>query len=283
MGSGKLTLDMIDDVLPTPHDEVLTRLIGQLADHDAAGALVSLDQCLAAGYSLERLAESLAEQIRTLMLLAVCGPDTPLVDLPSGAAEAMLAMSKRFDAEHYVYMISVLEELRRTVRVSALGRAVLEAGVVRLASAVRYRSIQSLLDQLGGAAVAAPEDPSKKKVAPSDELTAAMPTPPTPAQPPAPRPPAPTFARGGSGGATTPPPPAAQPRPAAYAPARPASSAPNSPTAPKPAKPAPAAPPPSNPSTDELRAAATDPTVRAAMDLFGGSLVNVEQVRTGRE
>ncbi|MEP0844891.1 MAG: DNA polymerase III subunit gamma/tau, partial [Phycisphaerae bacterium] len=103
MGSDKLTLSMIDDVLPMPRDEVLTRLIERLAEHDAAGALDCLDQSLSAGYSLERFSEALGDQVRTLMLLAVCGPDTPLVELPTGAAEAMAALSQRFDAEQYVH------------------------------------------------------------------------------------------------------------------------------------------------------------------------------------
>ena len=116
MGSERLTMQMVDDILPTPHDETLLRLIGQLADRDAAGALGSLDACLAGGYSLERLAESLGEQVRELMLLAVCGPETSLVEVPAGVREEMVALSRRFEPESYVYTIMVLEDLRRNVR-----------------------------------------------------------------------------------------------------------------------------------------------------------------------
>ncbi|GMV97766.1 MAG: hypothetical protein AMXMBFR83_21210 [Phycisphaerae bacterium] len=245
MGSDKLTLSMIDDVLPMPRDEVLTRLIERLAEHDAAGALDCLDQSLSAGYSLERFSEALGDQVRTLMLLAVCGPDTPLVELPTGAAEAMAALSQRFDAEQYVHMIAVLEELRRNVRFSALGRALTEAALVRLASATRYRSIQSLLEALGADGG---EDGAKKKVSlPPAGPSAAAPARPAPAAPPARMQPAPTAASG-----------AARP-----APARPA--------APLPVTTTPA-------SGEDLKAASTDPAVRQAMELFGGSLVNVERV-----
>jgi len=283
MGRDKLTLDMIDDVLPTPHDEVLTKLIGQLADHDAAGALASLDHCLSAGYSLERFAESLAEQVRTLMLLAICGPDTPLVDLPSGAAESMLGLSKRFDAEQYIYLISVLEDLRRNVRFSALGRPLLEAGIVRLASAVRYRTIQSLLDQLGGAGGAAltAENALKKKVAPPP----AQP-PPVGVTAPAARSAAVPIDSGGwasrrPAGESTAGGQDARPRASAgISPAgsRPASS-PVDGAGLRPSAAAPPAPPVTPATTDDLRAAASDPAVRQTLELFGGSLVNVERVR----
>ncbi|GMU19916.1 MAG: hypothetical protein AMXMBFR13_00200 [Phycisphaerae bacterium] len=258
MGREKLTADMIDDVLPMPHDEVLTRLIGQLADRDAAGALKSLDESLSAGYSLERFTESLGEQIRTLMLLSVCGAQTELVELPGPAAEAMAELSKHFDAEAYVYMLSVLEELRRSVRSSPLGRPLLEAGLVRLAGAVRYRSIQRILDELGEAR-AAEEDPSKKKVRELPAPGAAdLPRPTSPASP------IPGSSVPPSGGGDRPP-------SAGHAPAR---------GRPQPAPAVPAPAPASRPATSEdLKAATSDPAVREAMELFGGSLVNVERLR----
>ncbi len=254
MGTDRLTLSMIDDVLPVPHDEVLTRLIGQIADRDAAGALASLDTCLAGGYSLERFAESLAEQLRALMLLRLCGPDTQLVEVPAVAREAMLALCKRFESEAYVYMIVVLEELRRSVRFSSMGRALMEAGIVRLASAASYASIQSLLDQLGGAAGGPAEAPPRV---------------PTSVTPGAGQPQAATRA-------TPPQYPTPTPRPQAET----GRDAPGRPAVPRPPTP----PPPmmrSGPpaSSEDLKAAASDPMVRQALDLFDGTLVNVEKVR----
>jgi DNA polymerase-3 subunit gamma/tau len=229
MGQSELTIEMIDDVLPTPHDEVLTRLIGQLADGDAGGALTTLDESLSAGYSLDRFAEALAEQIRTLMLLHVCGADTTLVDLPGAAREVMVDLSKRFDPEAYVYMIAVLEELRRKVRFSALGRPLVEAGIVRLASAVPYRSIQQVLDELGDA----PAIPAKKKVTPAipaDDTAIATGRERETVSPAAP--------------GQAPPPPVAS----------------------------------GAPSAEELKLATSEPIVRKALELFDGSLVNVERI-----
>ena len=253
MGSDRLTLSMIDDILPVPHDEVLTRLIGQIADRDAAGALASLDACLSAGYSLERFAESLADQIRTLMLLSLCGPDTPLAEVPAVARDAMLSLCKRFESDAYIYMIMVLEDLRRGVRFSTMGRALMEAGIVRLASAASYVSIQTLLDQLGGV-------PGGPVEAPPTTPASVSPRPPH-----SQRPSRPAVGAGGSG-------PAALPRvePAAGGFRRPA-------------PPRPTAPPPTRavtpPSSEDLRAATSDPMVREALDLFDGTLVHVERLK----
>lgn len=253
MGSDRLTLSMIDDILPVPHDEVLTRLIGQIADRDAAGALASLDACLSAGYSLERFAESLADQIRTLMLLRLCGPDTPLAEVPAVARDAMLSLCKRFESDAYIYMIMVLEDLRRGVRFSTMGRALMEAGIVRLASAASYVSIQTLLDQLGGVPGGPVEAPPTTPASVSSRLPQSQ------------RPSRPAVGVGGSG-------PAALPRvePVAGGLRRPA-------------PPGPTAPPPTRavtpPSSEDLRAATSDPMVREALDLFDGTLVHVERLK----
>ena len=206
------------------------------------------------------------------MLLRVCGAETSLVDLPSTAMQSMLPLAQRFDSDAYVYMIAVLEELRRSVRSSAVGRALVEAALVRLASGVSYQSVQSLLDQIGSdggrigdaARSAGPRggelDEAKKKVTPAPGPV----HPPVPARAAAP----PRF-----------PAPPALPRGGADQPTRPAQAA-----APRPSSPAPgraeSAPAVASPPTgDTLKEAASQPLVRAALEIFDGSLVNVEKVK----
>ncbi|HOA73738.1 MAG TPA: DNA polymerase III subunit gamma/tau [Phycisphaerae bacterium] len=275
LGADKLTMDMLDDVLPVSYDATLTQLVEQLAEHDAGGALVTLDACLASGYSLERFAEALAEQVRTLMLLNVCGPTTNLVELPPAVAERMIELSKRFDQEAYVFMISVLEELRRNIRFSALGRALTEAALVRLASGTSYRSVQSLLAQLesgGTVGVAAPAGQAASGPRPMASAAPAA-APVAPVAPPAPAVPRPTPAPPAT--PRSPAPPVARPEPAPSRPAKPPASSGKQALPGKPATPARSVPKP--PTPEDLRAATSEPLVREAMDLFQATLVNVER------
>ncbi len=243
MGSERLTVEMLDDLLPMAYDEVLSVLIGQLADRDAAGALLSLDKCLSTGYSLERFCEALTEQLRALMLLKVCGPETNLVELPAAVAESMRGLAGRFEAEAYVYMIALMEELRRNVRYSALGRALVEAVIVRLAGAVSYTSIQRLLDELGG--TGGPTAESKPIAQPPTANATAR------------EQAAPTVKPDASAQRKTPAPAAGR-------------RAPSGGGTNMPAKP---------PSGEDLKAATSEPMVREALDLFNGSLINVERTR----
>ncbi len=271
-GTRSLTVEMVDDVLPTQHDETITRLIGQLADRDAAGALVGLDACLSGGYSLDRFVEALGEQLRTLMVMSVCGASSSLVDLPGGAvAEQMAALSTRFSPESYTYMISVLEELRRNVRNSALGRPLVEAALVRLAAGASYASIQTLLESLdagGGPAVPAVAS------APAARPAASPPARPAPAAAPAPAPPRPAAPAQRAPAAEPPAPSQPTPAPA---------PAPAGKQAAKPAKPTEAQPAPKPgrrsgaPSPEEMKAVMSDPVVQKTLELFDGTIVHVER------
>ncbi len=152
MGSARVDGALVDQVLPSSHDERLAALVDHLAGHDAAAALRQADHCLAGGLTLERFCEHFIEYLRRLMVLRVCGPDTDLVDVPDHARERVTTQCSAFDAPTYVFMITLLEELRRQVRSSAAGRALTDAAVVRLASAANFSAIEDVLDQLRGGA-----------------------------------------------------------------------------------------------------------------------------------
>ncbi len=163
-----LSAELLEEILPTPHDQILAELIDRWADHDAAGALGLLDQCIAQGYSLDRFCDAMIDQLRTLMILAVCGPDTQLVDVPAAHRQEIVARSAKFDAAAYVHRIAVLEELRRNIRFSQAGRALADAVVVRLSEAVPQASIAKLLAHLeGGSATPGAVEAGKKNLRPN--------------------------------------------------------------------------------------------------------------------
>ena len=167
LGVDELTPELIDEVLPAAYNEDLGALIEAAADGDAGMALQVLDRVLAQGYTLERFCEGLIDQLRDLMLLRVCGPQTELVDLPAGLREQVAVQASRFEPTLFVYMISLLEELRRNVRYNGAARALADAALVRLAQVGRFRDIEQLLSRLevgggGGGGTTRPGGPKKK-------------------------------------------------------------------------------------------------------------------------
>ncbi len=241
MGGMKVSIDVVNELLPVAHDELFADLIDKLAAQDAAGALAVADQSLSQGRTLDIWCNLLISQIRDLMILRVCGEDTDMVDVPAGLRARLAQQAQQFDGGAYVYMITVLEDLRRSVKSSGSGRALLEAAVVRLAEAANFSSIESLLAQTSGA-------PSET---PRPRPTAA-PAPPPPARP--------------STQSSAPAQPAPPPRPAPKARRTPMTDAAQA-----------SAPIGRRMTQADLKAATAEPMVRAAMDIFGGQIVHVQR------
>lgn len=159
-----LTAEIVDQVLPPPHDEQVYALVDQIANRDAAEALRAVERCLSSGHTVERLCEGLIDYLRTLTLLRVCGDDTDLVDVGAQVRAQLAEQAKRFSAATYVYMISLCEEVRRAVKASRAGRALLDAAVVRLAAAEQFTDVQTILSRLEGRpAPTSPPDATRKK------------------------------------------------------------------------------------------------------------------------
>jgi DNA polymerase-3 subunit gamma/tau len=232
MGGDRLSADVVNELFPAAHDEQFAELIDKLADQDSGAALALVDATLSQGHTMDYWCSRLSRQLRDLMLLRVCGEGTDLVDVPAGMRPRLFAQAQRFDAGAYVYMITVLEELRRSVRSSGAGRALVEAAVIRLAEAANFSSIASLMQWVdsGSAPKSAPPQPR-------------------PGPPPAQTPP--------------------QERAATSAPAR------------KPRSASTVAEPPAAPgrrvTQADLKAAHAEPVVKAALQVFGGRIVDVQR------
>ena len=149
-GSAKLDEELIEQVLPTAHNELVFELVDRIGAQDPAAALSAVEECLGSGLTHERLCESLIEHLRSLMVLAVCGGSTELLDVPSQVRDQLVEQSRRFDATTYIYMIALVQELRRAVKFSAAGRALVDAAVVRLALAEQFSDLKTVIASLSG-------------------------------------------------------------------------------------------------------------------------------------
>lgn len=153
---------ILDELLPPAQDELILALFEQLAGGDAAAALELVDRLLNTGRGLDTFCNDAIEITRTLMLIRACGPDSGASDIPAAARDAYLRLSGEFELSHYVQMIAMLEELRRNVRSSGAGRALTDALVVRLTKMREWASIEQLLAGFD----AAPVTPEIKKKPP---------------------------------------------------------------------------------------------------------------------
>lgn len=217
-GGSHLTMAEVDELLPPSHDELAAAVIARVAEHDPAGALSALDAALQSGRTVDRFCDHLIDHVRTLMLLNVCGAETDLVDVPSSLRAALFERSKAFDPPTYVFMIALLEELRRNVKFSGAARALADAAMVRLALANQFSDIKRIIERLDGLGGEAGR-PSPSAASPSPRAPA-TPYPPRASSAQAPSPAqAPRAASPGQASRTA---PAAEPSTRQPAPAKPA-------------------------------------------------------------
>ncbi|MCH8807087.1 MAG: DNA polymerase III subunit gamma/tau [Planctomycetes bacterium] len=166
----KLTIDLLDEILPPAQDEQILTLLKHAAAGDAGAVLRAVDEILSHGRALEVFCNDAIATVRTLLHIRICGADAEIVDIPAGARDEYVSLSAQFEESQYVQMIAMLEQLRRNVRFSGAGRALTDALMVRFARMREWAPIEQLLG--GSARPAAVSTASAEKKKSPDALVA---------------------------------------------------------------------------------------------------------------
>jgi len=112
--------------------------------------LAQSSEMIARGLSPDSLIASLVDHLRNLLVLRTCGADSELVEVPGLSVKELAAQAERFDAVQLTQDITILEELRRHMRQSQSGRALLDATLVRLTLAEQFTPVAEILARVGG-------------------------------------------------------------------------------------------------------------------------------------
>lgn len=155
-GETPLTAETLERMLGLPDEQLVGELIDAFADGDVAAALRRTNDLLNRGIGQDQLIEVLIDRLRRLMLVAACGADSELVEMPDDARQAAAEQSKRFDAPALTYMIALCDALQRNARSSPNPRALLDAAIVRLTLAENMADVAGLL---AGKTAPAPSKP----------------------------------------------------------------------------------------------------------------------------
>jgi DNA polymerase-3 subunit gamma/tau len=203
VGEKRVTADLIAAVLGVPAAQQVIGLFDSLLERDAPAALRKASDLLAGGMGVESLVEGLMEHLRTMLLAVVVGPDSELLEVGPETAAKAAAHGKKVGPAGITQMMSLCEQLQRSVRRNSAARALVDAAVWELANFDDLVSVGELLESLRTGALPAPAatgDGAKKKLEPLTPPPAAQPA----APPAAPRPPASTTSASTTSATTTP-------------------------------------------------------------------------------
>jgi DNA polymerase-3 subunit gamma/tau len=154
IGESKLTTDLIEQLLGMPKAQLVFDLAQAIGQGDVKTTLTSANAMIQNGLSPDTLIASLVDHLRNLLILRACGQDSELVEVPGMSMKDLVAQAARFEPAALSQDIALLEELRRNLRSSQAGRALLDAALVRLALAGQFTSVDGLLEQIDEAAPA---------------------------------------------------------------------------------------------------------------------------------
>ena len=149
-GEGTVSEADVVRVLGTPSDERTAEIVGAIAKGHPAGALETLDGLLEAGVTLESAIAAVGEMFRHMMLIAACGPDSKLVELPDSQRKDVAGLAKSFSLPTLVQAVSICQTAARNLRGLSSGRGLVEAALIRLAAAEKFVDPTSVLERLEG-------------------------------------------------------------------------------------------------------------------------------------
>lgn len=140
-----LDLEILQRLMGLPERQVMSDLIGAFADNDPASAMTHSDELLRRGIAIDQLLISLADTLRDLMVLSVCGRSSTLVDASESQRETMTAMAARFDAAALVHMVALVESVGLSMKHAISPRAIFDALMVRMAMTEKLADAAALL------------------------------------------------------------------------------------------------------------------------------------------
>jgi DNA polymerase-3 subunit gamma/tau len=150
VGEKNLSAEMVEQLLGLPRTQVLFDLANAIGGGDVKSTLAQVDAIITGGLSVDALIGSFTDHLRNLLILRTCGPDSTLVEVPGLDMKDLVGQANQFDAVTLSQDITILEELRRNIRQSQAGRALLDATLVRLSLADQFAAIGDLLSQVDG-------------------------------------------------------------------------------------------------------------------------------------
>jgi DNA polymerase-3 subunit gamma/tau len=178
IGEKELTVGMIEQLLGLPKAQLMFDLAQAIGQGDVKSVLRQSSEMMTRGLGADAMIAALVDHLRNLLILRTCGADCELVEVPGVALKDLVEQANRFDATSLTQDITILEELRRHMRQSQSGRALLDATLVRLTLSEQFTPVSELLERVGATATVGGNGAQKKNGSSADVVSEATQPPP---------------------------------------------------------------------------------------------------------
>ncbi len=174
VGESKLTSEVIERLLGVPRQSAIESIVDAIASADVRLTLEGANALLDNGLSTDTLIASLIDHLHRLLVARTCGRESQLVDIAGISADRLFEQAARFEPAGLSQSLVLLEELRRQMRSSQAGRALLDASLARLAMSGEFDRIDELLARIDQPNTPAPRSASPQASPPASPQVAAQ-------------------------------------------------------------------------------------------------------------
>jgi DNA polymerase-3 subunit gamma/tau len=144
LGEGRITADRVRETLGLPSDELLTRLLRALVDHDAAAIFALVDDIVEAGADPGEFMNTAAEWLRARLMLSVNARPEGLTE---AARTALEDVGDELSTGDVLRMLKMLADQEAALRRSAQPRLVAETLLLRWALMDRTVDLEAVLGE----------------------------------------------------------------------------------------------------------------------------------------
>lgn len=184
--NGPLTKNNVIEILGLTDHSLLLEVISKLVSRDARGILSSLQKIALAGYEPSLFAADLLENIRHLLLIKISQQsevsDSTLIELPDSEVRFLQDLGQSLSEEDIHLLFDMMLKGASDIGRAGDPRTVMEMVLLRMASAPRVASLQSLFSNNTSNTNTSirPPIPAKSSVISSTVRNAPTPTPKSP-------------------------------------------------------------------------------------------------------
>ena len=144
----KITIGDVHGMLGTAGDERLVRLVGYLAQRDAASALAELDGALIEGVDVAQLLEQLFGYLRDCMAAAAGCPADAFLHASPASSEQVTATAEQMGLSTVLASMQIIDQALSRLRQSTQVRPLAELALVRICQLEDLDAIGDLIGQL---------------------------------------------------------------------------------------------------------------------------------------
>ncbi|MFM1936025.1 MAG: polymerase subunit tau [Planctomycetota bacterium] len=159
-GDSGITQRLLEEVLGLPDAQMVAAIASAVGAGEPRAALESAARLLEAGTGIEQALELLADRFRTLMVAAVCGEASELVELPDDQRSEAARDARAFDPATLAHLVAVCDAVLRSAKQSGAPRTLFDAAIVRMALAARFAPVA---EAVSGAGAPGSTEPTAKK------------------------------------------------------------------------------------------------------------------------